>query len=50
MVAESLVVAAVTVLLAPVSPALLAVLYVDLRQRQAPATGGHRPGDRHAKG
>jgi len=49
-VAESLVVAAVTVLLAPVSPALLAVLYVDLCQRHAPATGGHRPGDRHAEG
>ena len=45
MVAESLVIAAVTVLLAPVSPALLAVLYVDLRARHAPVSASHQPGD-----
>jgi hypothetical protein len=50
MVAESLVIAAVTVLLAPVSPALLAVLYLDLRARHAPATVGHQPDDWPAEG
>jgi hypothetical protein len=41
-VIESVVVAFVTVLLAPLSPALLAVLYVDLRlRRDAVGAGGH---------
>ncbi len=44
MVAESLVAALGSVLLAPLSPAMLAVLYVDLRARHELLSGANPPG------
>jgi hypothetical protein len=44
-VAETLVAAVVTVLLAPLGPSLVAVLYVDLRARRGPLPSASRAGD-----